>query len=149
MLPAGKTTTILHCLVAPPQHIQFSYLLRQLNITAIVPSAMMVSSPHGALILAAIMTVGCIASLFVPICLPQIIHESSPRQLQVHSSHNDPRTIQLRPNSAASEWLHASQSNANASTAWWKDINYDQTWQCGKFKCYFPSVSDPTNGYLV
>lgn len=35
------------------------------------------------------------------------------------------------------------------AVSWWKDIDYGQRGLCGKEKCFFLSLVDPTRGYLV
>ena len=126
-----------------------------------------------------LLAIGCIVSLFFSEDDLQhgnrrrLRQESSEysRQLLDHSSDNDLETIQLQPDfdlpnsiataddpadaSAQSDFDNSNEDDPDRSdiddisTYWWKDIDYEINWQCGRFKCYFPSKSDHTKGYLV
>jgi len=108
------------------------------------------------LVLAAALAIGCIVSPSVVSQKSRLHQESSKysRALLHLSSANDPKTIQIRSDA---NFPHSDvtadnpvQSNAeDISSFWWKDIDYDLPWQCGRIKCFFFSTKDPTNGYLV
>lgn len=68
---------------------------------------------------------------------------------------NNPKA-QLQPDDSLPNKLATSdgpsQSGDEAediTSFWWKDLDYDQTIRCGRFKCYFFSASNPDHGYLV
>lgn len=114
------------------------------------------ASIHRILVLAAALAIGCIVSPSVVSRKSRLHQESSKysRALLHLSSANDPKTIQIRSDA---NFPHSDvtadnpvQSNAeDISSFWWKDIDYDLPWQCGRIKCFFFSTKDPTNGYLV
>jgi len=114
------------------------------------------ASIHRILVLAAALAIGCIVSLSFVSRKSRLRQESSKysQALLDISSDNDPETIQIRsdanfPNSDVTA-DNPVQSNAeDISSFWRKDIDYNLPWQCGRFKCFFVSTKDPTNGYLV
>jgi len=69
---------------------------------------------------------------------------------------SDDRSLNLMPNkevihyasNAQSEKWRASHAD-DEDVLWWHDIDYEQPGLCGGVKCFFLSLRDPTNGYLV
>lgn len=97
------------------------------------------SSPSRAFVLVAALAAGCLASLFVQESATQTFLDLPHRQLR-HRRFKDPKTVEPR---------EATGTDAgDASASWWTDIDYDE-WSCGRFKCFFRSVSDPGKGYLI
>mmetsp|Transcript_318 Transcript_318/g.630 ORF Transcript_318/g.630 Transcript_318/m.630 type:complete len:260 (+) Transcript_318:148-927(+) len=96
---------------------------------------MMASSTHRPLVQAAVcaLAVYCIASLF--------------------DSQNDTQNgYGLRSSLDAKEYSRGLVARVptteDPDSFWYDDIRYDET-KCGRFKCFFTSLSDPAKGYLV
>jgi len=69
---------------------------------------------------------------------------------------SDHRSLNLKPNKEIIHYASSPRSEEwRASNAdddyvpWWRDIDYEQSGLCGGVKCFFLSLRDPANGYLV
>ena len=105
-----------------------------------------------------VLVIGFIVSLFLSeedlqhdhrLHLRQESSSSSRQLLGLSTANNDPANNGLSSSDGDSSDDPAQADAMDVSTFWWKDIDYDTKWQCGRFKCYFPSSSNPANGYLV
>lgn len=128
----------------------------------------MIASTHRMFLQAAlcILAIGCMVSLFVSRNdlqndnrrrLRQEYSESSQQLLDL-SSDNDPNTAQPQPDANVPNAVVAAKDPADdlvqsdaedVSSFWWKDIDYNLPWQCGRYKCYFQSMSNSGKGFLV
>ena len=81
--------------------------------------------------------------------LRQESSSSSRQLLGLSTANDDPANNGISSSDGDSSDDLAQADAMNVSTFWWRDIDYDTRWQCGRFKCYFPSSSNPDNGYLV
>lgn len=127
----------------------------------------MIASTHRMFLQAAlcILAIGCMVSLFVSRNdlqndnrrrLRQEYSESSQQLLDL-SSDNDPNTAQPQPDANVPNAVVAAKDPADdlvqsdaedVSSFWWKDIDYNLPWQCGRYKCYFQSMSNSGKGFL-
>jgi len=101
-----------------------------------------VITASSAIILAAI--AGCIL-LLVP----------SPSTTTVPDSRHHRRALKLMPQREIVHYgdpktvRRVNRQAGGAATPWWNDIDYHQRGLCGKEKCFFLSLEDPSRGYLV
>lgn len=96
----------------------------------------------------ALLAIGCVLSLF-------LLLDDGYEYEQPWASDPDPppdylpqirRLAELAEGEAPSTTAGEHQGREDA---WYKDIDYDPEFPCGRRKCFFPRQSDPSRGYLV
>lgn len=104
---------------------------------------MMTSAPRS-LTVVVILAIGCIVSIFLSNNAPQQGNgDTSPRLRQESSEY--PRQL-LELSEGGTDTRTTSDDPAQV---WWKDIDPDLKFPCGRYKCFFLSLTNPADGYLV